>query len=90
MSDLIIYFLPAFLGVAFTFLALEYENYSLGMLGGLTLLSYGVAVLINPIGTLSSLSNDVVGSILIGSGSYIIIAGNIEYIIQLLPFGSKQ
>ncbi len=88
MSNLIIFFLPAFVGFILVLVGIEYRNYALGLLGGLTILSYGVAVLVSPIGTLSSLSNDVLGSALLGTGAYIFITGSVEKVQELYKGGS--
>lgn len=84
MSNLIIFFLPAFLGIILVIIGMEYQNYILGLLGSFVLLSYGVAVFIEPIGTLSSLMNDILGSTFLGSGAYLFLVGSMEKISEIL------
>lgn len=79
MSD-ILYFLPLVLGIVLYILGREYEDYLLGTLGGIVFFIFGVALLINPLPTISSLTNDLVGHACWAVGLYVFLRGTWEAI----------
>lgn len=79
MTDLI-YFLPILFGLSMAGLGMRFENYPLGLLGGVVLMSFAVAILVDPINSLTGLANTVTGVTILGSGAYLFIVGSVEEI----------
>lgn len=78
MTDLI-YFLPILFGFGSFIAGRYYRDVTLVTLGSISLFLSGVAMLINPISSLDSLSNTFFGVIIWGVGAYLLIRNYIEY-----------
>jgi len=85
MTNEVIYFIPPFLGVVLVGFGMSYKEYIIGVLGGLLIFLYGVAIFLVPIAGVSSLMNDIIGSICFGLGLYVFLAANTDELEQLLP-----
>lgn len=86
MTTDILYFLPPALGITLLVLAFKYNEDIAGIFGGLMLFLFGVEVLINPIASLTTLMNVVLGSLCFGYGAYVFIYGSIQKFQSILNY----
>jgi len=85
MVNEVIYFIPPFFGLVLIGMGITYRQYILGMMGATMIFLYGVAILISPIVGITSLMNDVLGTVSFGAGLGIILIANNDLIEEALP-----
>lgn len=73
-----------FFGIVLFVLGRQYNNYPLGIFGGLTVFTSGVLMLLFPLVNVSTDVNTVIGFLLFGVGAYMWVTGTTEVIEVLM------
>lgn len=84
MTTDLLYFLPPALGLTLIVFAFKFNEDIAGIFGGLLLFLFGVNLFINPIASLTSLSNDMLASVCFGYGGYVFVYGSIQKVQDIL------
>ena len=80
IADIVIHFLTPLVSFLLLIIALNNENYILGLFSGIAFMSMSVNVFINNIPDLSGLENLILASLYFGVGAYIFIIASLENI----------
>lgn len=80
MTNVQSFFYLVILGLILYIAGRHFEDYTSGILGGLLICTMGLAILLSPLTGMSDLMNAATGTILLGFGGYVWVAGSIEKI----------
>lgn len=76
----VLFFLPPMVAFGFLAIAFNYKEYIAGIIGGLLLFLFGVAIVISPISSIPDFLNLITAVICWGYGAYAFIYGSIQQI----------